>query len=121
MNISYRVYSNVLVVSPEIEVLDITNANEFREEVTMAIRRTNTQDVVIDMGKIAFMDSLGIGRLISLLRSINKNQGDLKVCSLSKTVRSIFEIVRLQKIIGIFTDADEAVRSFNYEQQPASV
>jgi anti-sigma B factor antagonist len=68
--------------------------------------------VVFDLQSINFVDSSGIGAIISCLRKLNTRGGDLKLCGLSRPVRSLFELVRMHRIFEIFETSDEAVEAF---------
>ncbi len=112
MNVSYKIISDVLLLTPELDVLDTNNADAFRASSIGIINEINISNVVLDLKNLTFIDSLGIGRLISLLRNLKTRNGDLRVSSLSNTIKAIFELVRLNKIIDIFDEPEEAVRSF---------
>lgn len=69
-------------------------------------------NLVIDLKDVDFIDSTGLGILVSSLRSINKIGGDIKISSLQDRVRSIFELTRLHHIFEIFDDSIIATKSY---------
>ena len=91
--------------------LDAASAKELKGKV-VALARENRVKLIIDMAGVDFIDSSGLGSLISSLRKVNEKQGDIKMVSLQKQVRSVFELTRLHCIFGIFDDVDAALRSF---------
>jgi anti-sigma B factor antagonist len=67
---------------------------------------------VIDLSRLRFVDSSGLGAFISCLRKLNAKGGDLKLCGMSKQVRAVFELVRMHRIFDIFGTREEALRAF---------
>jgi len=78
--------NNVLLIELNEDNLDASNAREFRDAVQLMMRdRTR---VVLDMTGVRFVDSSGLGALISCLRLLNGRAGDFKLCAMSKPVRA---------------------------------
>ncbi|MBX7172172.1 MAG: STAS domain-containing protein [Pyrinomonadaceae bacterium] len=103
-------YENVAVVTLTGEVLDANTVSEFKSEINNVIQ--SEYHVVFDMSKVNFVDSSGIGAILSCLRKLNSEGGDLKICALTKPVRALFELVRMHKIFDIFNTLDEALVAF---------
>ena len=111
MNLSGQIDgSGVLVLELRETALDLRNAREFRDAV-LALTR-DKGEVVLDMTGVAFVDSSGLGALISCLREVRGGKGDLKLCSMSRSVRGLFELLRMHRVFSILETRDEAVRSF---------
>jgi anti-sigma B factor antagonist len=111
MKLSGRVEGgDVLVLALREAALDVANVRQFRE-AAHALIQGRTQ-VVLDLTDVGFVDSAGLGALISCLRHIRASQGDMKLCSMSKPVRALFELTRMHRVFGIVETRDEAVRSF---------
>ena len=68
---------------------------------------------VIDCTGLTFIDSMGLGALISLLRRVRDRHGDVKVASLSDEVKTIFDITRLHRLFDVCADSGTAIRQFN--------
>ena len=68
---------------------------------------------VIDLHEVDYIDSGGLGSLVSALRQTRSVEGDIKISGLSEKVRSVFEITRLHRIFEIFDDEAVAVRSYS--------
>jgi len=98
------------VVAIKGTVLDASNTQEFREKMSLTLQKE--RDVVLDMSQLQFIDSSGIGAILSCLRNLNGQGKDLKICGLSKPVKVIFDLVRIQRIIEIFSTLEEAKQSF---------
>lgn len=102
--------NDVLVVELRETNLDASNVREFRDAVNALIQDRGR--VVLDMTGVKFVDSSGLGALISCLRQANGRKGDFKLCSMSTTVRALFELMRMHRVFHIHATRDEAVRAF---------
>jgi len=67
------------------------------------------QSVIVDMTEVNFMDSSGLAVLVGALKRSRINNSELKLTGLTKDVRGIFEICRLETIFQIFDTTDEAL------------
>jgi anti-sigma B factor antagonist len=102
---------NVLVIDLREDNLDASNVREFKDAV-QALMQDRTK-VVLDMSGVKFVDSSGLGALISCLRVLNGRRGDFRLCELTNTVRALFELMRMHRVFNIHASREEAVRSFN--------
>ncbi|MEW6128488.1 MAG: STAS domain-containing protein [Acidobacteriota bacterium] len=101
---------SVTVVFLPTDTLDASNVKEFKRDVGSVINER--KKVVFDLERVNFVDSSGLGAILSCLRQLNAQGGDLKLCSLGKPVRALFELVRMHRIFDIYNCKDEAIRAF---------
>jgi len=64
------------------------------------------------MGKLRFLGSSGLGFLISCQRKMNAKGGDVKLCGMSRQVRTVFELAHMHRIFDIYDTKAEAARAF---------
>ncbi len=100
---------DIMVASVPIEELEASNAAEFKQDIALLL--DSTSRLALDLGNLQFVDSSGLGAFISCLRKLNAKGGDLKLYNMSKQVRSVFELVRMDRVFDIFATKDEAVRA----------
>jgi anti-sigma B factor antagonist len=101
----------VAVVVPEIDFIDASNSQEFKQEMTALLEKHGK--VVLDISHLRFVDSSGLGAILICRRKLAASGGDLKLlCDKSKPVRMFFELVRMNRIIDIYTTRQEAFDSF---------
>src|SRR6476659_3620151 len=67
--------------------------------------------LVVDLSEVTYIDSAGLAALIEAMQKVEGYGGKFLVAGLQETVRSIFEISRLDQVFQIFPDADAALRS----------
>ena len=94
-----------------ISQLDIQTTKEFREELASF---SSAQYVVLDLGAVEFIDSTGLGALLSVLRKLKLGGGDLRLTGIGAQVLSIFRLVRMNKVFEIYPSVEEAVSSFSW-------
>ena len=109
MEMTIQKVGEVAVVELRGEQLDASNVMDFKRDIAPVLEANSR--VVFDLSKLRFIDSSGLGAILSCLRRLNGAGGELKLCGLSKPVRALFELVRMHKIFDIYTTRDEAVRS----------
>ena len=110
MEIPVQRMGDVSVARVPVEDLDASNAADFKRDMAPVIDAG--QKVVLDLSRLRFVDSSGLGAFISLLRKLNAKGGDLKLCGMSKPVRAVFELVRMHRIFEILATREEAVQAF---------
>lgn len=110
MKIKTEKIDNIAIVTLNGDVLDANTVSAFKNEISSILK--TEQYVVFDMNQVQFVDSSGVGAILSSLRTLNSGGGDLKICSLTKPVHALFELVRMHKIFDIFNTREEAVVAF---------
>ena len=93
------------------ERLDITEWPLLNNEIKDLVHECGVQ-LVVDMAKTRFIDSTGLGKLISLLRTVTKNQGDIKIAGLNPNILELFKVTRLHRVFEIHDSVESAVDSF---------
>lgn len=91
--------------------LDADSVTEFKKEAYKVVD-AGCHYLVVDCKDLDFVDSMGLGAMISLLRKVRMQKGDLKVAGLNKDVRSVFEITRLHRLFEIAPDWKSACSNF---------
>lgn len=103
--------TGLIVVSLPEEHLDAGNARSFKQSIHALLEQYDK--VVFDMSSLSFVDSSGLGALISCLRAVSGRRGDFKLCGLTKPVRALFELMRMHRVFNIYNTQDDAVRAFS--------
>lgn len=101
------------VVRPSQSTLDTRNVNKFRKEIQPSLVAEG--HLVLDMSNITFVDSAGLGVLLSTMKQIDSIGGSLCLASLHEEVLTLFRLVRMNRIFEIFGSVEEAVKVQNSE------
>ena len=118
MELLTETVQGVTLVTVTAEFIDANNGKEFKEQM-LALLDGLTR-VVLDLQHVQFIDSSGCGALLTCLKKLTAAGGDLKICSVSRPVRALFDLVRMQRIMDIFKTCAEAVQAFQISNKPVS-
>jgi anti-sigma B factor antagonist len=69
--------------------------------------------ILLNLGKVGYIDSSGIGELVSSFTAVNKEQGTLKLLNLTQKIQDLLAITKLLTVFDVFENEDEALASFN--------
>jgi len=110
MDIPVEQVDGVAVAEIPVDELDASNSADLKR--AMAPILDSYSKLVIDLGRLRFVDSSGLGAMLSCLRQVSAKGGDLKLCAMSKAVRATFELVRMHRIFDILPTREDAARAF---------
>ena len=96
-----------VVVTVQYEALDARTATEFRRELNILL--DDASDVLLDFGRVEFVDSAGLGAIVASLKRLRGSGGDMRICDIKKPVRALFELVRMHKLVDIYDNRDDAL------------
>ena len=68
--------------------------------------------IVLNLAEVNYVDSSGIGVLVSSLTSVRKQGGELKLVNITKRIRDLLQITKLYSLFDIKDDEATAVASF---------
>lgn len=92
------------------EHLTAANVKDFKAKLALIVEPK--AKIVLDMGELQFVDSAGIGALLSFLKSLSAVQGEVRLCNVTKQVRGLLELVRVDRFLKVFDSRDDAIASF---------
>lgn len=110
MTLSSAVRDGVLVIRLAAGSLDASNAGAAKATIVPMVR--GQARVVIDFTDVTFVDSSGLGAMLSCLIQMQKSGGDMKLCGIRKSVAVLFELVRMNRVFDIRDGVDAAVLAF---------
>jgi len=111
MEMTVEQKGDVSVVNVHADHLDASVSEEFKRE--MAPLLEEHRYILLDMGQLRFVDSAGLGAILSCLRKSGSTGGDLKLCNLAKPVRASFEIARMHRIMDILSTEEDGLQAFS--------
>lgn len=92
--------------------LNIEKTNEFRNDIYNALE-ADLKNMVIDFSNCDFIDSAGLGVLVSSYKKAMEQKGNLKLAAINNPkVLKIFQLTRLDKVFDIYPTLEEAIHSF---------
>ncbi len=86
-------------------------ASAFRDIIRDMSAKGNKK-LLLNLGEVSYIDSSGIGEMVSGFTTVTNNGGQLKLLGLSKRVKDLLQITKLYTVFEVYDDEAEAVRSF---------
>jgi anti-sigma B factor antagonist len=99
--------SGEMVVRPSGR-LDLLSAGEIKQRLSQAVAEGKRR-LVIDLGEVSFIDSSGLGALISGLKSARAAGGYLRIARASEQARLILELTTLHRVLPPYATVEEAL------------
>jgi anti-sigma B factor antagonist len=102
----------------DIQIVDWKGKITLGEE-TMAVRNTvrdivtgGGKKLILNLGEVNYIDSSGVGELVSTYTSVTNSGGQLKLLSLTKKIRELLAITKLLTVFDVYDDEQAAISSF---------
>lgn len=99
VNINYDNERNIWIVKPVGEV-DIYTSPKLKEKLLKSLKEKET-DLLIDGEKLDYIDSTGLGVLISILKKVKESENNIILINLKSNIRKLFDITGLDKVFII--------------------
>jgi anti-sigma B factor antagonist len=91
--------------------LIVGNRQELKQKVIEEIE-AGARKVLVDFEKTTYIDSSGLGVLVSLAKKIRESGGDLRLANLNDDLQTLFELTKLDTLFQISESRDRALESF---------
>src|ERR1700757_1241244 len=88
--------------------LDVAGAPALKDAIGEAVRNGSSK-VVIDMEAVSFVDSTGLGSVISALKQLRNSQGELRLAAPNQQVRVVLELTTLDRVFPYYPTVEEAL------------
>ena len=111
MKMTTKKIFDVLIIEMNGDIMGGAEASEFRNIIYEAIEH-DCINLVIDLTNVNWMNSSGLGLLISGLSTIRGSGGDLRLANISDRVRRTLEITKLEPVFSSFATVEKAINSF---------
>ena len=112
LKISQREVDDVVILSLKGKLIGGTEANQLRDTIKELIN-SEKHKVLIDLANVSWIDSTGLGTLISAYTSFKKVDGQLKLLRLTKKIRNLLVITQLITVLEDWDDEQGAIASFS--------
>ncbi|MBI5807148.1 MAG: STAS domain-containing protein [Ignavibacteriales bacterium] len=112
MKIKYEEKYNAVVISLVGNIMGGPEAQEFSDLLHKLLDQ-GKKNVVIDLSETSFMNSSGLGMLISGYTTMKNGGGYFKLANTTDKIESLLVITKLITIFETYSTVDEAIKSFN--------
>jgi len=111
MNIKEKMHGDVAVVALKGNLMGEPDTTEVREKV-YSLLQDDMKKIVLDLGKVKWINSSGLGSLIAAMTSVKNKGGEMRLANITEKVESVFMITQLIKVFKTYETVDRAVASF---------
>lgn len=111
LDIQQRERESIVILALDGRITVGPEAGALRDKIS-ALNAAGTRNIVLDMAKVTYIDSTGLGALVMSATSLRKNQGNLKLLNLNRRNIELLVMTKLATVFEIFTDEQDAVNSF---------
>src|SRR5690349_4042950 len=91
--------------------LIVGNRQELKQKMLDELEKGGRK-FLIDFAKTGYIDSSGLGVLVSLSKKIREQGGDLRLCGLNEDLQTLFELTKLDTLFAIAKTPEEALGAF---------
>jgi anti-sigma B factor antagonist len=102
--------SGVLVVQVDGQLI-VGNRHELKDLIQAALE-TGERRLLIDFSRTGYIDSSGLGALVSISKRVRESGGELRLSGLNDDLRSLFELTKLDTLFAITETPEQALTSF---------
>jgi anti-sigma B factor antagonist len=111
MNIEFQEINNTTVITPREAHLDASNYRDFKNALLPIME--SGRHLILDLQTIDFIDSSGIGALLTCLRQVTARGDQFRMCNVSEQVRSIFSLVRMERIAPLDDTLEDSINALS--------
>ena len=111
MAVKEKIQGNIAVVQVSGKLMGGDETKEVHENVK-SLLADGLKKLVIDLSKVKWLNSQGLGTLISCLTSVRNAEGQLKIAGATEKVNSLFMITKLITVFDSYETTDRAIATF---------
>ncbi|WP_082233936.1 anti-sigma F factor antagonist [Halobacillus massiliensis] len=109
LSVEFITKESILLVRLEGE-LDHHEATNLREEWQAQLAQNEVDHVIVNLEKLNFMDSSGLGVMLGRYKEIQAADGEMMICSVSPDVKRLFDLSGMFKIVRLVDNEDFALQ-----------
>lgn len=112
MKLEYREIDDVCIVDILAREVDHSVCTPFHREIDDKISKGATK-LAFNMDQVEFLDSMGIGTMITIKNKVNKENGRLCLFNITSTVKKVLDITSLHKVLDVVDTEAEMLDLMN--------
>lgn len=112
MKLTDRIQDEVVILEPKGKIMGGPDASLLQDKLYECIEKKQTR-VVVDLSGVEWMNSTGLGILISGYTTLRNNNGELKLANVTDKIQSLLTITKLVTVFDAHDSVEDAVKSFD--------
>lgn len=110
MSISVSEHDQITVIALSGKIMGGPEAGEINDKINSLIDQ-GKKKIVVDLEKVEWMNSSGLGILIGAIQILKDNNGSLALIHVSERIRNLLKITKLLSVFPVYKNVDEAKAS----------
>ena len=111
MGMKVTTVNDIVVFEPRGSLIGGQETDELKSKAKELVEK-GTRKLVIDLGGVNYINSTGIGVLVSIHSSYSAAKGRVKLCNMARGVQNVFVITKLTSVFDVEETRDAAVKGF---------
>ena len=107
MNLKTEKFSEGVTIEVQEPRVDMSSAKNFKLEME-EILKEQPELVILNLTDVEYFDSSALGTLVNLSRSVKSYGGEIRLCSLSQSLRTLLKLSKLELMFKIFDNVEAA-------------
>lgn len=112
MTIKEKMEGDVAVISLRGNLMGEPDTTEVRDKI-YSLLQDDVKKIVLDLGKVKWVNSSGLGTLIAAMTSVKNKGGDMRLANVTEKLESLFMITQLIKVFKTYESVDRAIASYS--------
>jgi anti-sigma B factor antagonist len=112
MKIKEQMEKDIAILTISGNMMGGPETSELHEKIK-SLMADGIKKVVVDLGKVKWMNSSGLGVLMASWGSLRKEGGNMKLANISEKINSLLMITQLMQFFETYQSVDRALASFN--------
>jgi anti-sigma B factor antagonist len=108
MDLTADLRGDILVIHANEDRLDASSAIQFKDRMR-ELTLTASQRVVLDLSRVVFVDSSGLGAIVAVLKALAPDR-KLELAGLTHTVQKVFRLTRMEQVFAIHAELPQNLR-----------
>ena len=102
----------------QVTIVDVSGRIELGEgssiirDTVKELLSRGQKNILLNLGDVTYIDSAGLGQLVSSFTSVRNQGGELKLMNLTKKIRDVLQITKLYTVFDVIDDESAAVAAF---------
>jgi anti-sigma B factor antagonist len=111
LSLQHRKLDDLVVIRCQGRIVLGSEVNALQQELEK--HTLLTKNVVLHLGEVSFLDSVGLGALVRHFGGLRAKGGDLKLCQVSPVLMQVLQVTNLHRVFPIYTSEEEAIQAFS--------
>ena len=113
MQLEQRMAGDVAVISVDGDITLNKGGDVLLKDKVQSLIQQGTKNIVIDLSRVAYVDSAGLGQLVQAYATTKNKGGALKLVNVTKKLQDLLVVTKLLTVFDTFDDEKSALSSFN--------